>query len=156
MDTLALSCYGVEIRIVDAAGATLCQRLRETLPPEFAVRPDQDRTVVSYVVTADAVPATAEHPGYRITRDGVEVLPQRRKRMYSGGSAKTSTTLWRSDRSRCSSCTRAWSGGEGWPSSFRDEAIQENLRWSQSSSCGARCTTPMSSPFSTNRQGPPV
>jgi Rps23 Pro-64 3,4-dihydroxylase Tpa1-like proline 4-hydroxylase len=73
MEELALSCYGVGIRIIDAA-AGLCQRLRETLPPEFTNPSEPESEVVSYVVTAAAVLAVAEHPHYRITRDGVEVL----------------------------------------------------------------------------------
>ena len=36
MEELALSCYDVEVRLVDTAGAGLCQRLQDTLPPEFA------------------------------------------------------------------------------------------------------------------------
>ena len=147
MEELALSCYDVEVRLVDAAGAGLCQRLRDTLPPEFVTPSGPGSAVVSYVVTVSMLPETAEHPGYRITCDGVEVLPQRPKRTYFGGSAKTSTTPWRSAHGRCSSCTRAWLGGGGWPSFCRDEAIQENLRWSQSSFGGARCTTPTSLPF---------
>jgi Rps23 Pro-64 3,4-dihydroxylase Tpa1-like proline 4-hydroxylase len=74
MEKLALACYGVEICIIDAAGAGLCQRLRDTLPPEFAVPSGPGSAVVSYVVTAGTVPGTAERPGYRISCDGVEVF----------------------------------------------------------------------------------
>ena len=34
-EELVLGCYGVEVRLVDAAGLGLCRRLREELPPEF-------------------------------------------------------------------------------------------------------------------------
>ena len=74
MEELALSCYDVEVRLVDAAGAGLCQRLRDTLPPEFAAPSGPGSAVVSYVVTAGTLPGTAEHPGYRITCDGAEVF----------------------------------------------------------------------------------
>ena len=74
MEELALSCYDVEVRLVDAAGVGLCQRLRDTLPPEFAAPSGPGSAVVSYVVTAGTLPGTAEHPGYRITCDGVEVF----------------------------------------------------------------------------------
>jgi Rps23 Pro-64 3,4-dihydroxylase Tpa1-like proline 4-hydroxylase len=73
MEELALSCYGVEIRIRDATGAALCQHLRETLPPEFISPSEPGSDVVSYVVTAGAVVA-ADQTEYRITRDEVEVL----------------------------------------------------------------------------------
>jgi 2OG-Fe(II) oxygenase superfamily len=73
MDTLSLSCYGVEVNLVDAAGAELCERLRGTLPPEFAPS-GPGLAAVSYVVAAGTLPGTAEPPGYRITRDGVEVF----------------------------------------------------------------------------------
>ena len=74
MKELALACYGVEVRLVDPVGAGLCQRLRDTLPPEFAASSGPGSTVVSYVVTAGRLPGTAEHTGYRISRDGVEVF----------------------------------------------------------------------------------
>ena len=74
MEELALSCYGVEICLVDAAGAKLRQRLRDTLPPEFVALSRPGSPVISYVVTADRLPGTAEHLGYCITCDGVEVF----------------------------------------------------------------------------------
>ena len=74
MEELALSCYGVEIRIIDAAGAALCQRLRETLAPEFTHPSEPGSELVSYVVTAGSAVGTAEHPEYRIARDGVGIL----------------------------------------------------------------------------------
>ena len=74
MEELALSCYGVEVRVVDAAGAELCQRLRDTLPPEFAAAAGAASVVVSYVVTVGTQPVTAEHPGYRVTPRRVEVF----------------------------------------------------------------------------------
>jgi hypothetical protein len=74
MEELALSCYGVEVRLVDAAGAGLCQRLQDTLPPEFAAPSGPGLAVVSYVVTAATLPGTTEHPEYHVTCDGVEVF----------------------------------------------------------------------------------
>ena len=74
MKELALSCYGVEVRLVDASGAELCQRLRDALPPEFAAPSGPGSAVVSYVVTVGALPGTAEHPGYSVTCHGVEVF----------------------------------------------------------------------------------
>ena len=62
------SCYGVEVRIVDAAGADLCRRLRDALPPEFSFVAGAASVAVSYVVTG------AESPGYRVSRDGSVVL----------------------------------------------------------------------------------
>src|SRR4051795_11448280 len=74
MDELALCCYGVEVRLVDAAGLELCQRLHDTLPPEFAAPSEPAEAVVAYVVTAGALPETAEPPEYLITCDGVAVF----------------------------------------------------------------------------------
>src|SRR5215467_11147446 len=74
MEELALSCYGVGIRISDATGAALCQRLRETLAPEFTHPSEQESELVSYVVTAGSPVGTAEHPEYGVARDGVEIL----------------------------------------------------------------------------------
>ena len=74
MEKLALSCYGVEICIIDDASAGLCQRLRHALPPEFTTPSDPRSAVVSYVVTADAFPEAAKQPDYRITCDGKEVF----------------------------------------------------------------------------------
>jgi hypothetical protein len=72
-EEITTSRYGVEVRVVDAAGAELCQRLRDTLPPEFAGVPGAASVVVSYVVTVGTQPA-AEHPGYRVSRDGSPAL----------------------------------------------------------------------------------
>jgi hypothetical protein len=67
---LATSCYGVEVRVVDATGAELCQRLRHTLAPEFAVGGGAAPVVVSYLVTLGMEPPTAEPLRYRVSRDG--------------------------------------------------------------------------------------
>jgi Rps23 Pro-64 3,4-dihydroxylase Tpa1-like proline 4-hydroxylase len=74
MQELALSCYGVEVRLVDASGADLCQRLRDTLPPEFTAPSRPGSAGVSYVVTGGALPGTAEHPGYAVMCHGGEVF----------------------------------------------------------------------------------
>jgi predicted 2-oxoglutarate/Fe(II)-dependent dioxygenase YbiX len=47
-----LSCYGVGIRVVDAAGLGACDRLRATLPPEFVVSGGLCAPTVTYVVAA--------------------------------------------------------------------------------------------------------
>jgi FkbM family methyltransferase len=72
MEELALSCYGVEVRLADAAGLGLCQHLRDTLPPEFVPSGRSASATVSYAVTADT--STPGRAGYRVARDGVEVL----------------------------------------------------------------------------------
>src|SRR5262245_38888161 len=68
-EELTISCYGVGIRIVDATGAELCRRLPCALAPEFAVVAGAAGPV-SYLVTTLGTEPTAEHPGYRVTRDG--------------------------------------------------------------------------------------
>ncbi|HXJ77691.1 MAG TPA: 2OG-Fe(II) oxygenase [Candidatus Methylomirabilis sp.] len=73
MEELVLSCYGVEVRLVDAADAELCQRLRDTVPPEFTASSGPGSAVVSYVVAGDA-PSAAKPSAYRVTRDGTEVV----------------------------------------------------------------------------------
>jgi hypothetical protein len=72
MEEVAFSCYGVEIRIVDAAGTDICRRLRDALPPEFAVPSPPGSTVVSYLVTA-RIPPTADQLAYRIARDEIDL-----------------------------------------------------------------------------------
>ena len=72
-EEITTSRYGVAVRVVDAAGAELCQRLRNTLAPEFVGVPGAASVVVSYVVTVGMQPA-AEHPGYRVSRDGSPAL----------------------------------------------------------------------------------
>jgi hypothetical protein len=74
MEELAFSCYGVEVRLADAAGLGLCQQLRDTLPPEFDTPCGPVSAAISYAVTADTPPETPERAGYRVTRDGVDVL----------------------------------------------------------------------------------
>ena len=74
MKKLALSCYGVEICIIDDARAGLCQRLRDSLAPEFTAPSEPGTAAVSYVVTAVTLPGTAERTEYRITRDGAEAF----------------------------------------------------------------------------------
>ena len=73
MEEVAFPCYGVEIRLVDAAGTDICRRLRDALPSEFAVPSPPGSTVVSYVVTAGILPGTADQPAYRIARDGIDL-----------------------------------------------------------------------------------
>jgi len=73
MEEVAFSCYGVEIRLVDAARTDICRRLQDALPSEFAVPSPPGSTVVSYVVTAGILPGRADQPAYRIARDGIDL-----------------------------------------------------------------------------------
>jgi Rps23 Pro-64 3,4-dihydroxylase Tpa1-like proline 4-hydroxylase len=74
MKSLALSCYGVEVRVSDAAGAGVCRRLRDILAPEFVASSGPWSSAISYVVATDPATAGAEDPGYSVTRDGSEVF----------------------------------------------------------------------------------
>ena len=74
MESLAVSCYGVEVRVSDTAGAGVCRRLRDTLAPEFVASSGPGSSAISYVVATDPATAGAEDPGYRVTRDGSEVF----------------------------------------------------------------------------------
>lgn len=76
-ETLTLCCYGVEIRLVDNARLGLCQRLLDTLPPEFVTPSEPSEVVVSYVVTPVASPGgikTTEDNEFLITWDNVAVF----------------------------------------------------------------------------------
>ena len=66
-EEIAVSCYGVTLRIVDATGAGLCSRLRDSLAPEFVVVSTASPGAVSYLVTG-------ERPRYRIVRDDSEMF----------------------------------------------------------------------------------
>jgi hypothetical protein len=66
-EELATSCYGVDVRVVDAAGAVLCERLRDMLAPEFVDATGAASAAVSYRVTSD-------DRGYRISRDGAAAV----------------------------------------------------------------------------------
>ena len=72
-DTLALSGYGIAIRLVDASGDDLLGRLGDTLPPELVSCATLDGRAVSYVVTVDTRRHAGGRRGYRVTREGVEV-----------------------------------------------------------------------------------
>ena len=71
-EKLAISCYGVEIHLVDAARTDICPRLRDALV-EFAAPSAPGSTVVSYIVTVGTRPGTADRPEYRIARDGLDL-----------------------------------------------------------------------------------
>jgi hypothetical protein len=73
-ESLVLCCYGVEVRLVDDAGLGLCQRLRETLPPEFAAPSAPSQASVAYVVTALVPPGLTEASEFLITCDEVAVF----------------------------------------------------------------------------------
>jgi Rps23 Pro-64 3,4-dihydroxylase Tpa1-like proline 4-hydroxylase len=49
-ETLTLCCCNIEIRIIDNAELGLCQRLGESLPPEFTVPGGTSEIAVTYVV----------------------------------------------------------------------------------------------------------
>jgi hypothetical protein len=72
-EEITTSRYGVAVRLVDAAGGELSQRLRDTLPPEFTGVDGAASVAVSYVVTVGPQADAAEHPGYAVTRDGSPV-----------------------------------------------------------------------------------
>jgi Rps23 Pro-64 3,4-dihydroxylase Tpa1-like proline 4-hydroxylase len=76
MEQVAFCCYGVEIRVADAAGTDICRRLRDALPSEFTVHCPAGSTAVSYVLTAGILPGTADQPGYLIARDGIDLCPE--------------------------------------------------------------------------------
>ena len=75
-EELVRGCYGVEVRLVDAAGLGLCRRLRAELPPEFgvAVPAAPDTVAIAYAVAVAGAPAPGAAPEYLVTCDGVEVF----------------------------------------------------------------------------------
>jgi Rps23 Pro-64 3,4-dihydroxylase Tpa1-like proline 4-hydroxylase len=73
-EALTLCCYGVEVRLVDDAGLGLCQRLRDTLPPEFRAPSEPSQVSVAYVVTAIVPPGLTEASEFLITCDDVAVF----------------------------------------------------------------------------------
>lgn len=69
MERLTLSCYGVELLVVDEAQTGLCRRLTESLPPQFVPIAQSAAPSATYRVTkGDDV--------WRITRDGVIVCEE--------------------------------------------------------------------------------
>jgi Rps23 Pro-64 3,4-dihydroxylase Tpa1-like proline 4-hydroxylase len=66
-ESLALSCYGAAIRVVDTAGTGVCASLRANRPAWFA-RENGDPPAATFVV----LPRGAH--GYSVERDGVEAL----------------------------------------------------------------------------------
>ena len=87
MEELALSCYGVEVRLTDAAGLGPRHRVRDTLPPEFATPNAPASAAVAYTVTrrplfrgrrsarATALPGTGMEVLNRIDTTGGRSLP---------------------------------------------------------------------------------
>jgi hypothetical protein len=74
MEQLALSCYGVAVRIVDTAGVDIC-RVREALPPQFVADRGGGSASVSYAVgLVTALPDGTTQREYRVSRDGTEVF----------------------------------------------------------------------------------
>ena len=107
-EEITTSRYDVEVRVVDAAGAELCQRLRDTLPPEFAAVAGAASVVVSYLVTVGTQPVTAEHPGYRVSRDGSAVFAAATEEdVFAWLCQDIDNAVAQRSRGRCSSCTRA-------------------------------------------------
>lgn len=72
-EVLTVCCYGVEVRLVDDAGLGLCQRLRETLPPEFAAPAAPAAVAVTYRVTLVTPPGDSATNEFLITCDDVEL-----------------------------------------------------------------------------------
>jgi Rps23 Pro-64 3,4-dihydroxylase Tpa1-like proline 4-hydroxylase len=72
-EELALSCYGVEFRLVDDTGAGLCSRLRAALPPEFVDPSVPGVEVISYKVAPEISAGSRAVHGYRVTCNGVTV-----------------------------------------------------------------------------------
>jgi predicted 2-oxoglutarate/Fe(II)-dependent dioxygenase YbiX len=70
-EELALGCYGIEFRLIDTAGARLCSRLRDALPPEFVEATGSRAEVISYIVAQDEPAGSGETTGYRITCTGL-------------------------------------------------------------------------------------
>lgn len=73
-EALTLCCYGVEVRLVDDAGLGLCQRLRETLPPEFVTPAEPAVVAVTYRVTALVPPGESEPGEFLIACDDVALF----------------------------------------------------------------------------------
>jgi SM-20-related protein len=73
-EALTLRCYGVAIHVVDEAELGLCQRLRESLPPEFAAPSEPSAISVAYQVTAVVPPGQREPGEFLIRCDDVPVF----------------------------------------------------------------------------------
>ena len=73
-ESLVLRCYGVELRVLDAAGLWLCDRLRQTLPPEFAPAAASSHAAIDYVVTTVVAEGSIEQTEYLVTCDAVAVF----------------------------------------------------------------------------------
>ena len=65
---LVFECYGVRVRIVDDAGAGICPRLAEVVPPDNRLD-DAEAVSVTYVVQSPASGAS-ENGSYEVVRDG--------------------------------------------------------------------------------------
>jgi hypothetical protein len=104
---LALTGYGVEVRVHDVAGTGVCQRLKDTLPPEFAQSAEVAGVSVAYRITADADGSTE----YVVACDDVAVFATDSEEELSAGSARTSTSTWRAMRRGWCSCMRELSAG---------------------------------------------
>jgi Rps23 Pro-64 3,4-dihydroxylase Tpa1-like proline 4-hydroxylase len=79
MEELVLDFYGVEVRVSNTTGAQLCQRLRDTFPPEFADSSGAATEGVSYVLSARALPGNTACSGYIVSRDGIQVFDTARE-----------------------------------------------------------------------------
>ena len=67
MEQLTLSCYDVELLVVDAAGVGICRCLLDTLPPQFVAVSSSGSPSATYRVEAVT---RAGRPAWRVTRDG--------------------------------------------------------------------------------------
>ena len=73
-ESLVLCCYGVQLRVLDAAGLWLCDRLRRTLPPEFVPVTASSDVAIDYVVTAVVAAGETGHTEYLVTCDAAAVF----------------------------------------------------------------------------------
>jgi len=73
-ESLTLRCYGVVVRVIDAAGLWLCLRLRQTLPPELAPSETSPHVALDYVVTLVVAPESQGRFEYVVTRNALAVF----------------------------------------------------------------------------------
>ena len=151
MEQLTLSCYDVELRVVDAAGAGICERLLDTLPPQFVALAASESPSATYHVEK----ATKDgRPAWRVTRDGNALVCEEAFASDLPHYVRQDIdSMCRSAPHACCSCMRVWLAGEDTPLSFPAAVIAANLRWWPSSSGAARCIIRTNSPCSTIQAG---
>ena len=73
-EMLILCCYDVEIHLVDEARLGLCQRLRDSLPPEFVAPSGPSQVSIVYGVTAVITQELTEASEFLITCNDLAVF----------------------------------------------------------------------------------